>query len=152
MVANQKTKRNQGDQLSSSAILMYNNHHIIPSQPGSRTCPFKHCMDNLHPDVEYFFQRPSRNLRIFDKMPLGKNTLGELMKTISKEAKLSKVDTNQQIHKTTATGLAKKGHSLQEISHVTKHKNIQSLQHYIAQSDYEDKEICQIFVRLHQKR
>ena len=61
------------------------------------------------------------------------------MKIISAEAGLSRMYTKHQIRKTTSTGLLKQGHSLQEIAHVTRHKNIESLKHYISQPSYEDK-------------
>ena len=62
------------------------------------------------------------------------------MSTISKEAKLSKRYTNHCIRKTTATGMKKQGFDLREIANVTKHKNIQSLENYIAGPTHSEKE------------
>ena len=54
-----------------------------------------------------------------------------MMKDISAQAKLSKIYTNHQIRKTTATGLHRSGFSLQQIVNITKHKNLDSLKHYM---------------------
>ena len=70
----------------------------------------------------------------------GKNPLGDMMKTISISAKLSEVYTNHQIRHTTAMEMKKMGHNLKEISYVTKHQNLQSLQHYLDVATIEDKE------------
>ena len=45
---------------------------------------------------------------------------------------MRKIYTNHQIRKTTATSMHKSGYSLEQIAHVTKHKNLDSLKHYIA--------------------
>ena len=73
-------------------------------------------------------------------MVIGKNTLGEMMADISKDAKLSQKYTNHQIRKTTATAMHRQGFNLQEISHVTKHKNLDSLKHYVSGPTHKDKE------------
>ena len=73
-------------------------------------------------------------------MHLGKNHLGDMMITTSEKAQLSKIYTNHQIQHTTATGMKKIGHNLKEISDVTKHHILQSLQHYLDVATIEDKE------------
>ena len=73
-------------------------------------------------------------------MWLGKNTLGDMMKTTSEKAKFPKIYTNHQIRKTTVTAMHRQGFSLKEISNVTKHKNLQSLQHYIEEPSHDEKE------------
>ena len=62
------------------------------------------------------------------------------MKEISEKAHLSKIYTNHQIRKTTATGMHQEGFSLQEIAHVTKHKNLDSLKHYVSAPTLHDKQ------------
>ena len=140
---NEATKKNQGDSTSSLADNLHNEHAIISEQEGSVRCPvnsFKHYMENLNDKCEAFFQYPNKNKDGYDNKPIGKNSLGSMMKTISEKAKLSKVYTNHCIHKTTATGMHHQGYSLKEIANVTKHKNLQSLEHYIGGPTHDDKE------------
>ena len=62
------------------------------------------------------------------------------MKEISEHAGLATIYTNHQIRKTTATGMYRSGFSLEQISHVTKHKNLDSLKHYVSGPSHADKE------------
>ena len=112
---NETTKKNQGDNTSSAAEILHNNHAIIVEQEGDPYCTA-------------FFQHPVKNKTGYENKPIGKNTLGSLMKTISdnEHAKLSKIHTNHCICKTTATGMHCQGYFLKEIANVTKHKNLQS--------------------------
>ena len=61
------------------------------------------------------------------------------MKEISEDAKLSNIYTNHCIHKTTAMGMKRQGFDLNEIKNVTKHKNLDSLKHYISGPTYKEK-------------
>ena len=63
-----------------------------------------------------------------------------MMKEISKNAELSREYTNHQIRKTTATGMRKTGFTFEQIAHVTKHKNLDSLKHYVDGPSLTDKE------------
>ena len=140
---NECTKKNQGDGASSGVDALHNNHAIIAEQPGSVHCPvnsFLHYIDNLNENCDAFFQYPDETKTKFDRKSVGKNTLGERMKTISKNAKLSKIYTNHCIRKTTATGLKRQGFDLKDIANVTKHKNLQSLEHYIRGPTLKEKE------------
>ena len=140
---NEKTKKNQGDSMSTAANALHNDHHVITEITDSELYPiqtFKRYKDLLHPDVNAFFQKPNKDKTGFTREVLGKNTLGSLMKEISKQAGLSKIYTNHQIRKTTATGLHQSGFTLQEIANVTKHKNLDSLKHYISGPTMEDKQ------------
>ena len=131
---NEKTKKNQGDSLSATGNALHNDHHIITAIPNSPLCPvetFKRYMDLLHPQNKAFFQKPNKTKTAFTKEVLGKNTLGEMMKVISTVANLSKTYTNHQIRKTTATGMRRSGFTLEQIANVTKHKNLDSLKHYV---------------------
>ena len=140
---NERTKKNQGDAKSTSARSLHNNRHHVSSQPGNILCPvdsFKNYSCLLNEDNDAFFQYPTKDKTGYTRAPLGKNALGDLMKEISKKAKLSKIYTNHQIRKTTATAMYKSGFGLKEISNVTKHKNLDSLKHYIGGPTYKDKE------------
>ena len=97
-------------------------------------------MDMLHPDLDDFLQRPSRNHDKFDKMCLGINSIGNLMKVISEKANLNKMYTNHCIRKITATGMKYKGFNLQEIANVTEHVNLESLKQYISAPTHKEKE------------
>ena len=63
-----------------------------------------------------------------------------LMKEISTKASLSKIYTNHCICKTTAAGMRKSGFSLDQITHITKYKNLDSLKHYVDGQTLNDKE------------
>ena len=131
---NEKTKKNQGDSMSAKANALHNDHHVITEIPGSPLCPvqsFKMYLDLLNPDSTAFFQYPNKRKTAFTKEVIGKNPLGDMMKEISTQAKLSRSYTNHQIRKTTATGIKRSGFTLEQIAHVTKHKNLDSLKHYV---------------------
>lgn len=66
---------------------------------GNKLCPFtslEKYLSVLHPECEFFFQRPKTKVESgpgaywFDKCPCGKNTLGNKMKKLSTDAKLSR--------------------------------------------------------------
>ena len=139
---NEKTKKNQGSDNSTSKRALHDNHHIISAMPGNKLCPvesFKCYLALLNHEENAFFQYPNKKFDGFNKAAIGKNSLGTMMKDISKAAKLSKEYTNHCIRKTTATALKRQGFDLNEISHVTKHKNLDSLKHYIGGPSYTDK-------------
>ena len=140
---NEKTKKNQGDQNSTGQDALHNDHHIISAQPGNILCPvksFKTYISLLNPESDVFFQYASKDKKSYDKKPIGKNTLATMMKEISTDAKLSKIYTNHCIHKTTATAMKRQGFDLNEIQNVTKHKNLDSLKHYISGPTYKEKQ------------
>ena len=139
---NEKTKKNQGDSLSTAANALHNNHHVITEIHNSPLCPvssFKMYLDLLNPESTAFFQHPNKAKTGYTREVIGKNPLGDMMKQISKKAKLSRSYTNHQIRKTTVTGMHKEGFSLQEIANVTKHKNLDSLKHYVNAPSLDDK-------------
>ena len=116
---------------------LHDNHHIISAMPGNILCPvesFKCYLALLNHEENSFFQYPNKKLNGFNNAPIGKNSIGSMMKDISEAAKLSKIYTNHCIRKTTATAMKRQGFDLNQISHVTKHKNLDSLKHYITWS------------------
>ena len=62
------------------------------------------------------------------------------MKEILEDAGLSRIYTNHCICKTTATDLKQQGFELHETQNVTKHKNLDSLKHYISGPAYQEKQ------------
>ena len=91
----------------------------------------------LHPEENALFTKASMRSGIakakvwYTQKKLGKNTVGNLMKKISKEANLSQIYTNHCLRASTATILARAGLQNNEIAQVTGHKNVASLDHYI---------------------
>jgi hypothetical protein len=72
--------------------------YVMPSNPMCPGKSFVKYLSVLHPDCDYFWQRPkpieNKTVDIwFDKAPLGKNTLGDKMKNLSKQLNLSKLYT-----------------------------------------------------------
>ena len=140
---NEKSKKNQGDSLSSAANALHNDHHVITSIPNSPLCPvdsFNKYINLLNAQNKAFFQKPNNAHTAYTKEVIGKNTLGDMMKIISEAANLSKIYTNHQIRKTTATGMRRSGFSLEQIANVTKHNNLDSLKHYVDAPTLEEKE------------
>ena len=61
---NEKTKKNQGDTLSTVANALHNDHHVITEMRNSPLCPvssFKMYLDLLNPDSTAFFQHPNKS-------------------------------------------------------------------------------------------
>ena len=140
---NEKTKKNQGDGKSASVRSLHNNKHHVSSVPEDPLCPvdsFKKFGSLLNHECDAFFQYPNKDKTGYTRPPLGKNAIGDLMKNISERAKLSQIYTNHQICKTMATALYRSSFGLKEIPHITKHKNLDSLKHYVAGPSYKDKE------------
>ena len=142
MTFNEKTKKNQGDSNSASLNALHNDRNIISAQVGD-LCPvksYKTYVSLLHPDVGAFFQYPNDSKTGFTAKVVGKNTLGTMMSDISTKANLSKKLYQSWYKKTTVTTMKRSGFSLQQIANVTKHKNLESLKHYISAPTHEEKE------------
>ena len=84
---------------------------------------------------EYLFQRPKKgedesDKVWYDNMVIGQRTLGEKMKKLSIEAKLSCVYINRSIRATMITKLDKSGYESQHIMAVSGHRNETSIRSY----------------------
>ena len=66
----------------------------------------------------------------YSKSPVGINTIGKFMPTISKQAKLSKIYTNHCIRATCVTTLRDSGCPSRDIKSVTGHKSDASIELY----------------------
>ena len=100
---NEKSKKNQGNENSTKKRALHDDHHIISAMPGNVLCPvqsFKKYLSLLNHKENAFFQYPSKKLNGFNNAPIGKNSLGIMMKEICTAAKLSKMYTNHCIRKT----------------------------------------------------
>jgi site-specific recombinase XerD len=83
----------------------------------------------------HFFQKRLLHPKVnvwYAAQPIGKNTLASMMSTISNEAGLSVRYTNHCIMATVATGLKGSGVDNLSIMSVTGHRNVKSLESYIA--------------------
>ncbi|CAG2246888.1 KCTD1_15 [Mytilus edulis] len=109
-------------------------------------CPvesFEFYMDKRNPKSDCFFQLPRiKNLDSdttwYTSRPYGERMLNDMMKSISKDAGLSKVYTNHCVRATTINVLAHSGVSDREIMKITGHKCERSLNSY--HSDSSDKQ------------
>lgn len=88
---------------------------------------------------EYLFQRPKKGADESDKvwydnMVVGQRTLGEKMKKLPIEAKLSGVYMNHSIRATMITKLDESGYEAQHIMAVSGHRNESSIRSYSSQT------------------
>jgi hypothetical protein len=107
---------------------------------------FKFYISKLNPKSNRLFQTPLRTFQFsahwYSSEPMGKNTLCEIMKAISRKAGLSCIYTCHSVRTSTITKLYQAGISPQSIIAITKHKNIPSLTHYIEDISTEEKREC----------
>jgi hypothetical protein len=117
--------------------------------PGSSNCPvasFLALKDVLNPAQECMWQRPKSQAPAegpwFTNAPLGVNTLGNKMKTISEKAGCSLIYTNHSLRATTVTVLDEAG--VEDIMAVTGHKSESSLKHYVRTSNAKKQDMSTI--------
>lgn len=107
---------------------------------------FEFYVSKLHPDIDRLFQSPlscfSPEGCWFKKEPMGKNTLASMMQRISKKAGLSQIYTCHSVRASTITTLFHAGVSPQSIIAITKHRNTNSLKHYIEDLSTPQKRMC----------
>ena len=111
------TKNRREDNEGFDGGLMY-------EKPGLN-CPvvsFELFLSHLNPLNEFICQRPKRNVSTsediwYDNVVVGEGALGEKMKNISREAKLSKCYTNHPIRATAVTILDKSGFEARHVKH-----------------------------------
>ena len=105
---------------------------------GETHCPVQ-CLKKFirvfNPGEEVLFQRPKRRFCAndniwFDRVPLGINTLENMMKEISVAAKLSQIYTNHGIRATSVTLLDRAGIPVHRIMQVSGHRNEGSVKVY----------------------
>ena len=135
---NESTKNHKGDNLKDkdfeSKPRMYAN--------GSNSCPItslKKYLEKRNSDSDHLFQQPRPKVTELDSTwytsrPVGVRVLNEMMKSISKDANLSRVYTNHSVRATTITLLAHAGVETREIMKVSGHRNEASVRSYNADS------------------
>ena len=106
--------------------------------PESQLCPvrsFKKYLTKLHPKLDALWQRPREFYDDDDSVwyynsPAGKHTLSQMMASISKKSKLSKLYTNHSIRATTITSLDHAGFEARHIMRTSGHKSEASIRSY----------------------
>ena len=107
---------------------------------------FKLYLSKLSPKINALFQRPNPKFNegggedvwyIADNV--GVNTIGKFLSVISERSNLKTRYTNHCLRGTTATAMKKQGFSITEIASVTKHRNQESLKHYLDLNSFDDK-------------
>ena len=107
-------------------------------QPGP-LCPFKTFelyLSKLYPELKFLSQRPKQAIQTTDdncwycNVPVGKNTIGNFMKDISRAADMSKQHTNHSIRATAVTVLDHSNFEARHIMRVTGHKSEASIRSY----------------------
>jgi integrase len=78
----------------------------------------------------------------FFKAPLGKNTLGDKMKNLSKQLNLNKLYTNHSLRATTITLLDNKGFEARHIMSISGHKIESSIRSYSRTDDTQKRKIA----------
>jgi hypothetical protein len=123
-------------------------------RPESSFCPVKLYelyVSKLNPEQPCLWQRPKQSESFqetdavwYCNAPLGKNTLGTLMSSMSKELKLSKVYTNHCIRATAVSLLDECNFEARHIMRVSGHKSESSIRSYSRRlSEVKQKEISE---------
>lgn len=102
-------------------------------------CPvtsFRKYLSKMHPDLQDLWQRPVDDFGDFrdvwyHNQPIGKHTLANFMKTISKQSNLSRQLTNHSIRATSITVLDLSKFSDRDIMSISGHKSETSIKNYI---------------------
>jgi hypothetical protein len=116
-----------------------NKEQVMFENTDDPLCPvksFQKYISKLNPSCEAFLQRPAAKFHKRDiwyvNAPLGIHTIATMLKNISSEAGLAHSYTNHCVKATTGTVLKKAGLANRDIMAVTGHKNVASLDSYIA--------------------
>jgi hypothetical protein len=110
------------------------------------TCPvrtFCRYKSKLNKNCAFLFQRPKSNTVgdcWYDSVPVGHNTLGNMMQSISKDCQLSKIYTNHSLRATTVHLLDVARFPDRHIMSVTGHKAESSLKTYTGYTDSKTKQ------------
>ena len=105
---------------------------------GGPFCPvasFEKYLHHLNPKNEFLFQRPKKKVTAdsdvwYNNMVVGERTLGEMMKQISNQVKLSMDYTNHSIRATAVTILNKSVFEARHIMSVSGHRSESSIRSY----------------------
>lgn len=142
-------QKNQQPSLDKSKISIKNPRIYKTNEENKDTCPYTAVqlfIEKLPTECEFLFYKknnrwkPESTMSWFnEKQPMGVNSIGSLMKKISKDANLSKPYTGHCIRPTVVTNLFNEGVPMDEISCVTGHKNTKSVINYLRNVNDEKK-------------
>ena len=96
---------------------------------------FELYISKLNPNLDALWQKPKGKIIgteefWFENVPIGRDSLNDFMKNLSKKAGLGKIYTNHCIRATTVTNLNEKGFEARDIMATTGHKNESSIRSY----------------------
>ena len=109
-------------------------------------------LSRLPESAEYLFYKPLKNWQSSEfwyntSLVIGSQTLGNMMKKISQNAKLSKVYTAHCIRATVVTEMFNNGAAVEDIQCITGHKNADSVKRYLKRvGDSKKQEYSRILV------
>ena len=129
----EKTKNHQGNKASKSHMSQARIYEI----EGDELCPvdsYEVYIACLNPDLEELWQKPNPHYLAtgnwYCRLPVGKNTLGNMMANICAAAKITNRYTNHCTRVTAAVILNEEGFNETDICKVTGHSSTASLKHY----------------------
>ncbi|XP_011421040.3 uncharacterized protein [Magallana gigas] len=132
MARDHATKNHRNDENQSQGGRMYELKDSILCPYGS----FLSYINKLNQDLDVLWQRPSKGNELkYDKIAVGKNTLGDKMKNLSKKAGLSKIYTNHCLRATSITELDRSGFEARHIMSISGHQSESSIRSYSAHVD-----------------
>lgn len=130
-----KNHRDDSEDLRDGGVILFQDNEF-GLNPGLYMERF---LAKLHPDCEFFLQRPQRKSKNFDllnnpdcwfeKNKVGPNMVGEMMPLLSEAALVPRL-TNGQVRPTSVSSMKRGGADDREICTITGHKNSDSLKHY----------------------
>ena len=127
--------------------------YAIPVPEKQEHCPVK-CLElyleKMTDDCENLFPMPLKLSNdnpcwYSSKRPLGKNSIGNMMKEISKNAHLNIIYSNHCVRVTVVNNLRNQGLTSNDIAAVTGHKNVNSVDRYVRRkTDSEKRNVSQM--------
>ena len=137
---NEFTKNHRGDDSDEIHPRCYAND--------SPMCPvtsFTKYISKLNVKNDCLWQRPKRKYtestpEWYANVAVGVNTLGDMMKQISKRLELSKIFTNHSVRATAITVLSNAGIEARHIAKVSGHRSLQSIDNYARDASEEQKQ------------
>ena len=126
------------DMLHDYILAIFNYFNFLFFYAGLTLCPvksFKLYITRIDPVFPNLWQQPKLSVTWddafwYNRSPLSKNKIGNLMTKLTREAKLSRSYTNHCVRSTCITILDRAGHEARHIMSVSGHKKIESIQNY----------------------
>jgi hypothetical protein len=139
------TKNHSTDDEASQGGRMYD----VKGSPRCPVATLKKYLDRIHPECPFMWQRPKAKVHEndtiwFDKSPIGRDSLSNMMKKISLASGCSKVYTNHCLRATTCTLLDHSGCASRDIMSVSGHRSETSIKYYVRTSDAKKEEMSDI--------